>query len=166
MPAGEYINLLLSVCAFVLNSDVRSTAPDNQTKPSKAAAMGKKRQQAMQKSDSVGGIASSAHKLEEDEGEEQTRAEEQETAEEKLDREIVSVVETTLLALQMDSDRLGRKLFKCLFALRPDVKQQFPFLVEKSNTAFPWTYKGVFPRMEPYKWTLLFRSGEVLDLDY
>ena len=140
---------------------------DEQT-PTKTAPLARKRQATMQKSDSLATPASS-HKLEEEEGggDEQVpaRAEEQESTEEKLDKEIASVVEATLLALQMDCDRLGRKLFKCLFALRPDVKEQFPFLVEKSNTAFSATYKGVFPCMEPYKWTLLFRSGVVRDVD-
>ena len=59
--------------------------------------------------------------------------------------------------LESHTAALGEAMFKCLYALRPDILGIHDFGTNEHTRAYYNTFNGTVPQLEPSKWTVLFR---------
>ena len=91
----------------------------------------------------------------EDEDEEEKKEEEEE--EDDTDIKEQENISDSVSMLESHTAALGEAMFKCLYALRPDILGIYDFGTNEHTRAYYNKFNGIVPQLEPSKWTILFR---------
>ena len=89
--------------------------------------------------------------------EDEDKEEKKEDEEEDTDIKEQENISDSVSMLESHTAALGEAMFKCLYALRPDILGIHDFGTNEHTRAYYNTFNGTVPQLEPNKWTVLFR---------